>query len=156
MILSLLLASSALATPSTLECGIPLVASVTSPRCVNLETSQLPPSNPWLQGFLIAHRFMLANDIDPRDLANNIEKLVRDGNVWPMWVCVYADGTVVHNKFRWYRDAAAVTRYFFGEPDRHDRDAYYFVGGRRYAFDTRFAQQFAQQHGGVVKILSIE
>lgn len=112
--------------------------------------------NPWLVAYFAANKIMLAAGIRPQDLANNIDHLLRTGNVWPMWVCEYADGTVVHNKFRYYRDAEAVTRYFFGEPDRHDRDAFYDLGGRRYRWDTRWARQFAMQHGGVVSIRCIE
>jgi hypothetical protein len=93
--------------------------------------------------------------VDPKELANNIHYLAQ-GNIWPMWTCTYADGTVVYNKFRWYRDAQKVTLYFIGQPDSHDRDAYYYWNGRKVRWDTRFAVEFARQHGGIRDIRPIE
>ncbi len=114
----------------------------------------LQPAEPsTVLAVVMSARQLLGKDIDPRQFANNIDKLVRGGNVWPMWVCQYADGTLVYNKFRWYRDAAAVLRYFTGRPDEHDCDARVF---KRYEWCTQYAAQFAAQHGGIVSAYSIE
>ena len=88
------------------------------------------------------------------DLANSIfEATGLDIDVWPLWYCRFADGTIVYNKFRFYRDGAAVSRYFTGRPDSHDCDAWYMDGrGRRVRFCTTDAEAFARAHGGIVSI----
>jgi hypothetical protein len=102
-----------------------------------------------------AAKTLFAEKIDLREFAKNLH-YVAQGNIWPMWTCQYADGTVVYNKFRWYRDGAAVTRYFVGQPDSHDCDAYVMAGGRKYRWCTQNAASFARQHGGIVCIRPIE
>ena len=74
------------------------------------------------------------------------------GGFYPLWYCRYADGTIVYNKFRAYRDAKAVLAYFMGRPGSHDCDAYYYRGRAEIRFCTRQALRFARAHGGIVEV----
>jgi cephalosporin hydroxylase len=74
--------------------------------------------------------------------------------VWHDWYCQYADGTIVHNDFRWYRTTDDVWNYFVGYPNSHDCDATVTdqFGRRLGKFCTRQAAAFARAHGGIVYV----
>jgi len=72
--------------------------------------------------------------------------------IWHDWYCQYADGTLVHNDFRWYRSSTDVWNYFVGRPNKHDCDATVTDAQKRRLgkFNTRNAEAFALAHGGIV------
>jgi hypothetical protein len=102
-----------------------------------------------------AARTLFSDQIDLRALAKNMHYLA-EGNIWPMWACQYADGTIVYNKFRWYRDGAAVANYFIGNPGSHDCDAFFYQGRSKVRWCTQEAASFAQRHGRIVNIYPTE
>ena len=90
---------------------------------------------------------LVAKGVVAKELATNLGK-VRNV-IWPRWYARYGDGTIVTNRFRWYRNSDDVLNYFLGYPGSHDCDARVQGGGK---WCTRYAQQFAIRHRGLVEI----
>ena len=84
---------------------------------------------------------------------------IRKGNLWPLWACQYADGTIVYNKFRAYRTAGDVMRHF-SDQTKGDRDAYtYAYGGKqhiRYGRGGNWGYAMIRRHGKIVSVFPCE
>ena len=85
------------------------------------------------------------------DWKQNLERLVK-GGLWPRWFVKYADGTVVYNRFRFYRTPKVVIEYFTGRSPSPDRDAYMVVRGNNVHiyYDRNGAREMVRKHGKIV------
>lgn len=83
---------------------------------------------------------------------------IMGGGIWPMWFVRYADGTVVYNKFRFYRNSRDVLEYWVGRSPRPDTDAYMLVCGRKVhvLYDENGAKAMTERHGKIVTFGCLE
>ncbi|MCC6669428.1 MAG: hypothetical protein IT458_00085 [Planctomycetes bacterium] len=86
-------------------------------------------------------------------VVKSLGRLAKHGP-WVRWSVRYADGTVVYNKFRFYRDAKVVLEYFTGRSPSPDADAYVILRGKKVhiRYDRNGAREMVRRHGKIVGI----
>lgn len=87
------------------------------------------------------------------DWAKGLNRLFK-GGMHPLWYVRYKDGTVVYNKFRFYRSPKVILEYFTGKSPSPDSDAYMVRNGRRVhiRYDRNGARDMVRRHGKIVHL----
>jgi serine/threonine protein kinase len=96
---------------------------------------------------------VLEQHLSKSDLEQVLGKLESRG-MWVWWRCVYADGTTVYNRFRFYRELADAQVYFNGLSSEPDSDAFEVIDGKRrhVLYDADGAKEMQRRHGGISSI----
>jgi len=93
---------------------------------------------------------VLERHLSRNDLDQVLGELESRG-MWVWWRCVYSDGTVVYNRFRFYRELADAQVYFHGLSAEPDSDAFEVVGDKRrhILYNSEGAKEMQRKHGSI-------
>ncbi|HKE00865.1 MAG TPA: serine/threonine-protein kinase [Planctomycetota bacterium] len=134
-----------------------LLAASTSAAVQAVGAAREAEKRAWVEEFLARAARVLEKHLSKPELAAVLAELEAQ-DMWRWWRCVYADGSVVYNRFRFYRGLADATVYFHGLALEPDCDAFEIVGNERRAvcYSTTAAQELERKHGSIVRIERIE